>query len=272
MPRPSGTSPLRYYTAAAVSRATALLPVARLREEVIALRAPAPADPAPGGIPLPPARLRVLVDGHARPEGFLRGGASDAAMIREAVAAAGSPIESMEAILDFGCGCGRIARNWAGLDGPELYGCDYNARLVDWCSRNLAFLEARTNDLEPPAPYPDERFDLVYAISILTHLTEPVARRWMGDWRRILKPGGLLLFSTHGDELRDKLGTEQRRRYDAGEIVVVSARVEGTNACSAHHPYRYVSERLLDGFELASHVPGAELPDLRQDVYVARRR
>lgn len=271
MPRPAGTSPLSYYAQAAVSRATALLPVARLREQVIAMRAPAPADPAPGGIPLPPARLRVLVDGRGNPDGFVRGGAADAEMIRGQVAAAGAELESLGAILDFGCGCGRVARNWAGLAGPELHGCDYNPRLVDWCSRNLPFLTARTNELEPPAPYPDETFDLVYAISILTHHTEELALRWMSEWRRILKPGGLLLFSTHGDEYRERLGTSQRARYDAGEMVIVSSRVEGTNACSAHHPYAFVTDRFLDGFELVRHSPGPDHPGLMQDVYVARR-
>jgi SAM-dependent methyltransferase len=255
-----------------VSRATALRPVARLREEVIAMRAPAPADPAPGGIPLPPARLRVLVDGWAKPDGFLRGGTADATMIRRTAGEAGAELDGMDAILDFGCGCGRIARHWADLEGPELHGCDYNPRLVAWCNRNLSFFEARTNELEPPAPYPDERFDLVYAISILTHLTEPVAQSWMSEWRRILRPGGMLLLSIHGDEYRDALGSQQRERYDAGEMVVVSARVEGTNACSAHHPYAYVTDRLLEGFELVSFTPGAELPALHQDVYLARRR
>jgi SAM-dependent methyltransferase len=264
-------SPLRYYSAAAVSRATALLPVARLREEIIAMRAPEPADPAPGGIPLPPARLRVLVDGHGSPDGFLRGGTENAEMIRTIVGAAGVDLDSLEAILDFGCGCGRVARHWAGLDGTEVHGSDYNPRLVEWCQRNLPFVQARTNELEPPTAYPDARFDLVYAISILTHLTEPLAMRWMAEWRRILRPGALLLFTTHGDCYRETLGRRQRERYDAGEMTVVSARIEGTNACSAHHPYEFVTKRLLDGFELLSFSPAARPPRFRQDVYLARR-
>jgi SAM-dependent methyltransferase len=272
MPRPAGMSRLHYYSAAAVGRATALLPVARLREAVIAMRAPEPADPAPGGIPLPPARLRVLVDGHGDPDGFLRGGAENAEMIRGIVGDAGVDFGSLDAILDFGCGCGRVARHWGGLEGTEVHACDYNPRLVDWCRRNLPFVQARTNELEPPTSYPDAHFDLVYAISILTHLTEPLARRWLEEWRRILRPGALLLFSTHGDSYRESLGTRQRERYDAGEMIVVGARIEGTNACAAHHPYEFVTNRLLDGFELLSFSPHAGPPGFRQDVYLARRR
>src|SRR5215210_6063682 len=142
MPRPEGTSHLRYYAATAVSRATALRPLARLREEAMALREPAPSDPAPGGIPLPPARLRVLVT-RQDSDGFVRSGAREAATIRRVVAGAGFELDSLGAILDFGCGCGRVARHWAGLEGPEIHGCDYNPRLVDWTARNLPFMQAR---------------------------------------------------------------------------------------------------------------------------------
>jgi SAM-dependent methyltransferase len=193
-------------------------------------------------------------------------------MIRRIVAGAGVELDSLDAILDFGCGCGRVARHWAGLESTEIHGCDYNPRLVEWCRRNLPFVDARTNELEPPTPYQDMRFNLIYAISILTHLTEPVARRWLAEWRRILRPGGVLLFSTHGDSYREALGTRLRERYDAGEMVVVSPRIEGTNACSAHHPYDFVTERLLDGFELLSFSPDADTPRFGQDVYLARRR
>jgi SAM-dependent methyltransferase len=271
MPRAAGTSRLRYLSAAALSRATALEPVARLRERAIAARAPEPADPAPGGIPLPPPLLRVLVDGHGDPDKFVRASANNAAMIERTLAGAGVELGELGAVLDFGCGCGRIMRHFAGLRDPELHGCDYNPRLVDWCRDNLPFMTPARNELDPPAPYPDERFDLVYAVSVLTHLTEDLAHRWVAEWARILRPGGLLLFSTHGDAYRDALGVRRREDYDAGEPVVVGARMRGANACAAHHPYAFVSERLLSGLELLSFAPRDVHPGFRQDVYLARR-
>jgi SAM-dependent methyltransferase len=273
VPRPRDKSRLRYYAEAARDRTSALPPVARLRERVTAARAPEPAGPPPDGLPLPPAQIRVLVDGSGDPDAFLQGSAAYSALIRRTVAAAGPDLDELGAVLDFGCGCGRIARAWAGLSGPELHGCDYNPKLVAWCRANLPFMEFRENELEPPSPYPDDSFDLVYAISILTHLTEPVARRWMAEWSRILKPGGLLLVSTHGDAFRDTLGTRLGRRYDAGQMVVVNARMEGANACVAHHPYPYVANELIgaSGFELVSFTPRPQARGFRQDVYLARR-
>jgi SAM-dependent methyltransferase len=272
VPRPGDKSRLRYYSEAARDRASALAPVARLRERAIAARAPEPSGPPPDGLPLPPAHIRVLVDGSGDPDAFLRSSAAYSALIRQTVAAAGTDLEELGAVLDFGCGCGRIARAWAGLSGPALHGCDYNPKLVAWCRANLPFMEFRENELEPPSPYPGGSFDLVYAISILTHLTEPVAKRWMAEWARILRPGGLLLFSTHGDAFRQTLGTRLGERYDAGEMVVVNARMEGANACVAHHPYSYVADRLIggSGLDLVSFTPDPDVSGFRQDVYLAR--
>jgi SAM-dependent methyltransferase len=267
VPRPPAKSRAAYYGGAVLDRATTFRPLALARERATAVRAIDPKGPAPDGFPFPPARLRVGVIDSSDAEAFLSGGAEAATLIRELAADAGHELTGQ--VLDFGCGCGRVARHWAGM-GLDLHGCDYNPALVRWCRENLPFMDARVNTLEPPSPYRDRDFDLVYAISILTHLTERVAHAWMREWRRILKPGGVLLFTTHGDAFKHQLGKRARVLYDAGEMVVKGARVEGMNACVTNHPYRFVTERLLDGYELAGFRP-APSPTFPQDVYVARR-
>jgi hypothetical protein len=63
------------------------------------------------------------------------------------------------------------------VQGPSLYGCDYDPKLVEWCLRNLPFMEAAVNDLEQPLRYEAEQFDLVYALSVFTHKSEPLEHR-----------------------------------------------------------------------------------------------
>jgi SAM-dependent methyltransferase len=191
-------------------------------------------------------------------------------MIRQTVAVAGVELEELGSILDFGCGCGRVARHWAGLSGPELHGCDLNGELVDWCRANLPFMEFRRNAAKPPAPYDGDGFDLVYAISILTHLTEAAAEAWIAEFTRLLRPGGLLLVTTHGDTFRERLTEGERARYDAGEAVVQRGGMEGANACAAYHPPAHVRDRLLRGFEVLSSPPAAPAAGFPQDVYLAR--
>jgi SAM-dependent methyltransferase len=261
MPRPADMTRLRYYTAALLDRATALKPVARAREAIAAARAPD--DDAPHeGLPVPPAKLRVLVSGPSR-EVFLDETNAGVHAIRELL---GERLRGT--VLDFGCGCGRTARHWRRL-GLDLHGCDYNPELVAWCRDNLPFMEVAVNDLEPPSPYEAGTFDVLYAMSVLTHLTEPRQLSWLADWRRILRPGGLLLFTTHGDSHRHKLGKRERPRYDAGELVVRHPSIEGLNQCVAHHPPEYVRTTLLQGWELLCLRPAS---DYLQDMWLATPR
>ena len=261
MPRPADTSPLRYYPAALLDRATALKPVARAREAITAARAPEH-HAQPGQLPVPPAKLRVLVSGGSI-EPFLDPTEAGVTAIREVL---GDRLRGT--VLDFGCGCGRIARHWHG-EGLDLHGCDYNPKLVAWCQENLPFMQAVVNDSKPPSPYSGDRFDVLYATSVLTHLTEDSQHRWLEEWRRILKPEGLALFTTHGDLYAQNLGRLEKPRYDAGELVVRHPRIEGLNSCVALHPPSYVRERLLEGWELLGFRPARYY---RQDMWLATPR
>jgi SAM-dependent methyltransferase len=230
---------------------------------------------ANNGLPVPPPYLRVLVAGDADLNTFLAGGRLGAQVLADAVSRnAGKDMADLRAILDFGCGCGRVARHWAGLRGPELHGCDYNARLVAWCDRNLRFMRAWQNALEPPLPYPDQRFDFVYALSVFTHLSEPMQHRWMSEMRRILEPGGLLMFTTKGDshahEL-DKLGRGGLADYRSGHLVVTDASLAGMNLCAAYHPQAWVLGHMLRGFELLEASPSGATMNGGQDFYLVRR-
>jgi SAM-dependent methyltransferase len=262
VPRPAGTPLARYVLDVALDRATHLRPVARARERWKARGAPEPGV-GPDGLPVPPAALRVLVAANADPEWFLNPDGAGVTQIRHLLGD-----ELRGSVLDFGCGCGRALRHFAG-DGLELHGCDYNPSLVDWCRTNLPFAEVTVNAAQPPSPYPEARFDVLYAVSILTHLTTEQVTAWMREWRRIVKPGGLIAFSTHGDAYRDRLGRDDRGRYDAGQPVVVKPRIAGLNACSAHHPREWVTSELLAGLELVAFEPGAG-DTFAQDMYVVR--
>jgi SAM-dependent methyltransferase len=248
-------------------------PAARLRERYVVMRTPDGPAVGPDGLPVPPPRLRLVVDGRsAGAEHFLRVGAQLARSVRDAVGASGASMEELDRVLDFGCGCGRVARHWAELEGPEVHGCDYNAELIAWCEDNLPFLRTARNALEPPTRYQDASFDLVYAFSVLTHLSEPLQHAWMGELRRILRPGGLLLITTLGESCRPRLTPPELRRFDTGQLVVERARHAGDNACTAYHPRAYVTERLLRGFTDVDLLDlGSPGMVLMQDAYLARR-
>lgn len=260
--------------ATGLDRAHLLGPAARLREGWLAARScDSGSATAPDGLPLPPSRLRLLVDGRSGDaDRFLAVGGQMADSIAAAAAHAGRPVGEMDALLDFGCGSGRVARHWAGLDGPEVHGCDYNPDLVAWCGENLPYLYATRNELEPPTPYVAASFDLVYALSVFSHLSEPIQRAWVAELRRVLRPGGLLVVSVLGEAARDRLAGAELERFERGELVVQRPRMAGSNACTVYHPRRYVTSSLLAEFDdiLPFDLGSPDLV-LLQDAYIARR-
>ena len=197
------------------------------------------------GLPIPPPRLRRLVTGWDDSTAWLCSGEVDARLIRSLVESHGQRFEEMDALLDFGCGCGRVARFWRDLERPLVYGCDYNNELVRWCDENLPFLDARLNGSRPPLPFESDQFDFVYAISLFTHLLDEQQRQWMDEVRRVLKPDGLFLFTVMGSRFLGRMDEEEQRRFAEGRLVVQSPEVGGSNDCMVFHPPEYVRETLL---------------------------
>jgi SAM-dependent methyltransferase len=50
--------------------------------------------------------------------------------------------------------------------------------------------------ITPPFQFEDQSFDIVYAYSVFSHLSETVALDWVREFTRILTPGGVLIVTT----------------------------------------------------------------------------
>ena len=248
-----------------LARAGLIGPAFHAYERVVSLRPDRPR--VVDGPPLPPRRLMVRVAGTADADWFLRSGRAAYDAI-----AAHVPLAEVESVLDFGCGCGRVTRYWADFAGTAS-GSDVNTKAVDWCRTNLPFARFEVNRLEPPLAFADESFDLVYALSVFTHLTAELQLAWRDELRRVLRPGGRLLMTTHGKSYRPRLDAAERRRFEAGELVVRWSDLPGTNLCSAYHPERYLRDTFAQGFTFVELEPEGARGNPTQDlVLLARER
>ncbi|KAF0151355.1 MAG: methylase [Ignavibacteria bacterium] len=174
-------------------------------------------------------------------------------------------------ILDFGCGCGRIIRHFAAKNKYNLFGSDLNPDLISWCGKNLSFGKFSVNNLVPPLNYPDNFFDLIYARSVFTHLGKELQQEWIAEMKRILKPGGIFYFTAHGKITISPLSKSEQELFNKDEIVLHNSFGEGGNKYSSYQSYKWTTENLLNGFDLAGFHEGGSNPHLKQDVYIFRK-
>jgi SAM-dependent methyltransferase len=224
----------------------------------------------PEGLPIPPPWLLFLVAGTADVDWFLRTGKLGFESLIETLSRNRVEPRDLSAVLDFGCGCGRVTRYWKDWKGTRIHGVDYNPRLVEWCRRNLPFASFAVNQSEPPLQFATGELDLVYALSVFTHLSESAQIAWMEEMRRVIRPGGYLLLTTHGESYLDQLSESERAAFRSGGLVVVEEAAEGTNFCNAFHPVEYVRKRLAEGWEVVDFEPMGARGNPHQDLFLLR--
>ena len=162
--------------------------------------------------PLPPERLRVRVHGAGDLPSFENMGRVVNFDLLRALATEGAELPPGSRVLDFGCGCGRVIRYLRHVfPGRELVGTDVDREAIAWSSGQLSHLGTfLVNGEWPPLAFPDERFDLVCAISIFTHLPEKMQFAWLGELQRVTRKGGYALLTVHGPGVFETSQAERR--------------------------------------------------------------
>jgi SAM-dependent methyltransferase len=146
--------------------------------------------------PIPPvaltARLALAPDAWSDVEGYLQRGKDALGAIERALPADWT--WDGKRVLDFGCGAGRTIRHLSGLiRNGEIWGCDIDPACIAWCREHLGpSISFVANGSDPPLPFEQERFDLVYALSVFTHIDRLWAS-WLLELHRVLAPGGFLV-------------------------------------------------------------------------------
>ncbi len=147
---------------------------------------------------LPPADLQVgSVGEHG--SAALREGLRFYREVKRYAADLGRPLEPDRMLLDFGCGWGRMTRFFIKDVAPRnLRGADVSASFIALCRTHMPGLGFSVIEPAPPSPYASETFDVICAYSVFSHLSEAAGARWIEEFARILKPGGVLVVTTRG--------------------------------------------------------------------------
>lgn len=96
-------------------------------------------------------------------------------------------------ILDVGCGTGRLVR-FLNQKGFETLGCDPSKEAVNFAKKinSKSIKKAPATKL----PYKTSSFDLVTSISVIEHLKQKEAEKFLNEAKRVLKPNGYIFIIT----------------------------------------------------------------------------
>jgi SAM-dependent methyltransferase len=171
----------------------------------------------PVELPLPNALLRAAVSGPDLGRFMYIGAAWAEACFRYL------PLDRRTTILDIGCGVGKTARFLAYNPQVSYVGFDIYLPAISWCRREFGRLygerfrfehfDGQSSMYNPNGsvavadyrfPADDSSVDLALGASIFTHLYEKDMLHYLAQTSRVLKPGGVALFSIHTpDEIKD---------------------------------------------------------------------
>jgi SAM-dependent methyltransferase len=167
------------------------------------------------------------------------------ANVEAALTKAGRSYEDVGSWLDFGCGYGRVLRFLTQrVPAERISATDVIREGVDFCREEFG-VHAFYSD-------PDvsrlrlARYDFVYAISVITHLSETAGNAFLQALGSALKPGGIFLFTTHGRWSLEHIDHYGKR------WVPMQARIAGrvSEHGVAYEPYGYYAN---DDYGLAWH-------------------
>lgn len=140
------------------------------------------------------------------PEEFFALGHSDVARILALVERHGVNVRRGDA-LDFGCGAGRLTQGLADFFGSAT-GVDVAATMIATAQSHnsrperLRFVQNVASDL---SLFTDSRFDFVLSHIVLQHLEPELAKRYIAEFCRVLRPGGVAVFQIPTERVRRRL-------------------------------------------------------------------
>ena len=178
-------------------------------------------------------------------------------------------------ILDWGCGPARILRHLPEVIGNNcaFFGVDYNEKSIKWCQKHLKNIAFAKNDLAPPLPFEKDNFNVIYGISIFTHLSAANHAAWFNELSRVLKTDGILLLTTHGNAFKAIMTEKEKAAFDNNQLVIRDNVVEGHRVFAAFHPPLFMKTLFESTCEILEHKPGKlENWGLNQDVWILRKK
>ncbi len=175
------------------------------------------------------------------------------------------------ALLDFASGFGRVSRafdrDYFNITASDIH--EYAMRFIPEQAPGVNTLQSKTK----PQDFTSENaFDVIFCLSFFTHMPDTTFGDWLVALYKVLKPGGLLVFTAHGRvanarvkiPLKDGFGfwaSSEQRDLDAADY--------GQTISELSYVVRVLGERI--GQTPVLFQEGAEIGSGNQDLYIVRK-
>ena len=115
------------------------------------------------------------------------------------------PLLKMESVLEFAAGFGRFTRHLAKALPGRLTCSDVMPGSVDFLREQFG-VEGVESSHDPEKVVLPSKYELVFVLSMFTHLPPHMWAPWLHALKRTVKPGGLLVFSVHNETYAKEIG------------------------------------------------------------------
>jgi glycosyltransferase involved in cell wall biosynthesis/SAM-dependent methyltransferase len=193
--------------------------------------------------------------GKWKPEEFFAVGQHDIEALLQYLDSLGVKI-NMGGALDFGCGAGRLTQALGG-HFTEVHGVDISASMIETAknlNQNPAKCFFHLNKADDLRIFDEDTFDFVLTLITLQHVPRQYAVKYIAEFARVLKPGGVMVFQVpasrrdaHGNPLQPSIPEQSQPTPVTNDSVMIMAGI----------PYSEVVRTLTES--------GAQLIDAVED-------
>lgn len=185
-----------------------------------------------------------------------------------------SHLPAAPTILDWGCGPARITRHLHSLSpNATVYSSDPNSMTINWVQRSFPSIYSTIQSHTPPLPFASNYFDLVIGFSVLTHLPIEQTKLWLKELNRILKPGGVLWISSHGQHFIKQLSKHEQAIIRKQGTYTSTYPQSGHRMMSSYYDANALQNLLKKEFDLLNFFDGNAHPHKAggQDLWVVKK-
>lgn len=165
---------------------------------------------------VPDEKIQVSTTGRSG-EPVLRDGFAFYQFARKILHEYGNGLAADTAVMDFGCAWGRILRFWPrDIKAEKLFGFEVQERFLKHAREHVPAATYRVSQTRPPLPNGGQKFDLIYAFSVFSHLPEALTNEWIEEFAKVLKPGGIACLTTRPRAHIEIAGTAANKGAHSG--------------------------------------------------------